>query len=237
MAMELLTTEVVTPVGGKSVKIHEGDGYNDRILLKKNKRLHQVLPEYLFSLIDTIDGEKPTLDMVMKLLVPDYEFLLIKAYILNYGENLEFRNVCSACGDLNSHSINLANLPMIPLPEECKGGSDPVIDLVLPRTKKRASVGFLTVANDMIINEQMVATGTMDMNQASFLALRELEGCNPIAYENVIRLPLMDHKAIRGKRKELVDGYDPLASLICESCQNYDVINVLGLRDFLYPSG
>jgi hypothetical protein len=89
----------------------------------------------------------------------------------------------------------------------------------------------------MIINEAISASGMVDLNQTDFQSLRMLEGCDPISYEDVINLPLMDHKAIRTKRKELVCGYDPLVSLVCESCQNYDVTNILGLRDFLFPSG
>ena len=236
-SMELITQEVTTPLGNVSVVLKEGNGYNDRILLKKNKRLHQVLPEYLNSLIASIDGEPIKLDAVMNLLVPDYEFLLVEAYKVNYGTELEFMNVCSICGQLNKHSIDISELPMLPLPEDIVSGPDPYVDVVLPRTKRRARVGFLTVKSDMILNEQMAAGGAVDLNQGDFLSLRTLEGCDTVTYEAVIKLPLMDHKAIRKARRSLKAGYDPLVSLVCESCQNYDVTNILGLRDFLFPSG
>jgi hypothetical protein len=235
--MELLTAEVILPVSSITCEIHEGDGYNDRVLLKKGKRLYQVLPEYLASLITSINGEKAKVADVMQFLVPDYEFLLVESYKLNYGNSLSFMNVCSACGQLNKHDVDLSELPLIPLSEDITGGPDPVIDLVLPRTKKRARIGFLTVQNDMILNEQGATSGSTDLNQGDFLSLRMLEGSDPVAYEDVVRLPLMDHKAIRTARRQLQAGYDPLVSLICESCQNYDVSNILGLRDFLFPSG
>jgi len=235
--MELLTTEVITPISQLKIVVQEGTGYNERALLKKGKRLHQVIPDYLASLIAEMDGKPCKTSDVMQFLVPDYEFLLIEAYKNCFDSFLSFVNVCSNCGQMNSHTVNLSELPMIPLPENCTGGTDPVIDLVLPRTKLRARVGFLTVQNDMILNEQMSSQGSVDLNQGDYLSLRMLEGCDPVSYEDVVKLPLMDHKAIRKARRELVAGYDPLVSLVCESCGNYDVTNILGLRDFLFPSG
>lgn len=70
--MELLTSDVILPLKSISCKIREGNGYADRILLKKNKRLHQVLPEYLNSLLESMDGSPCKIEDVMKLLVPDY---------------------------------------------------------------------------------------------------------------------------------------------------------------------
>ena len=146
-------------------------------------------------------------------------------------------NVCSSCGQLNQHSIDLSALPLLDLPDDCEGGPDPVMNVLLPRSRKRARVGFLTVESDMILIEQMATAGAVDLNQGDFRALRALDGCDPITYEYVVKLPLMDHKEIRKARRKLQAGYDPLVSLVCESCQNYDVTNILGLRDFLFPSG
>jgi len=235
--MELLTAEVMAPLNGKTYVLVEGTGYSERQLLKKGKRLHQVIPDYLASLISSADGEPCKTSDVLQLLVPDYEFLLIESYKNCFDSSLSFMNVSSNCGSMNSHIVNLSELPMIPLPENCTGGTDPVIDIVLPRTKLRARVGFLTVQNDMILNEQMSSQGSADLNQGDYLSLRMLEGCDPVSYEDVVKLPLMDHKVIRKARRELVAGYDPLVSLVCESCGNYDVTNILGLRDFLFPSG
>jgi hypothetical protein len=235
--MELITNEVNTPISQAKVILREVDGYAERLLLKKGKRLHQVIPDYLASIIAEYDGKPCKAADVLQFLVPDYEFLLIEAYKVNFLNELTFLNVCSACGQMNNHTVDLSELPLIPLPENCTGGTDPVIDLVLPRTKLRARVGFLTVQNDMILNEQMSSQGSVDLNQGDYLSLRMLEGCDPVSYEDVVKLPLMDHKAIRKARRELVAGYDPLVSLVCESCGNYDVTNILGLRDFLFPSG
>jgi hypothetical protein len=235
--MDLQTVDVIAPVSGKAFKLVEGTGYSDRLLLKKGKRLHQVIPDYLASLIAEMDGAPCKVADVMQLLVPDYEFLLIENYKNCFDVELEFMNVCSACGQLNKHTIDLSTLPIIPLSEEITGGPDPVVDLVLPRSKLRARVGFLIVQNDMILNEQHSSAGSVDLNQGDYLSLRMLEGSDPVSYEDVVRLPLKDHKAIRKARRELVAGYDPLVSLVCDSCQNYDVTNILGLRDFLFPSG
>lgn len=235
--MELLTNEVTLPLSGAVVVGQEGTGYVDRILMRKGKRIHELLPDYLLALTKTINGEKPSRADIIKLLVPDFEFLLIEAYKLNYGDILEFNNVCAECGKLTSHSFDISTLPMLPLPKACSGPPDPTLDLVLPRSKKRARVGFLTVQNDMIFNEAFLSTGQADLNQGDFLALRMLEGEDPVSYEAVVSLPLMDHKALRKKRRELQAGYDTLVTVQCEHCSAYDVVNILGLRDFLFPSG
>ena len=78
--MELLTTEVIAPLNGKTYVLVEGTGYSERQLLKKGKRLHQVIPDYLASLISSADGEPCKTADVLQLLVPDYEFLLIESY-------------------------------------------------------------------------------------------------------------------------------------------------------------
>lgn len=235
--MELLTAEVSLPLSTHIVGLSEGTGYTDRVLLKKGKRIHELLPEYLLALTKTINGEKPKLADILNLLVPDFEFLLIEAYKLNYGDILEFNNVCAECGKVTMQSFDMSTLPMLPLPKACSGPPDPTLDLVLPRAKKRARVGFMTVQNDMIFNETYLSSGQADLNQGDFLSLRMLEGVDPISYEEVIRLPLMDHKALRKKRRELQAGYDTLVTVQCEHCSAYDVVNVLGLRDFLFPSG
>lgn len=235
--MELLTNEVTLPLSQFFVSIKEGTGYTDRVLLKKGKRIHQLLPEYILALTTSINGEKPKLADITNLLVPDFEFLLIEAYKLNYGDMLEFNNVCGECGKVTLHSFNMNDLQLLPLPKACSGPPDPTLDLVLPRSKKRARVGFLTVQSDMIFNETYLSSGQADLNQGDFLSLRMLEGEDPVSYEAVVKLPLMDHKALRKKRRELQAGYDPLVTVQCEHCNVYDVVNVLGLRDFLFPSG
>lgn len=235
--MELLTSEVVLPLSGSTVICKEGDGYADRTLLRKGKRIHQLLPEYINFMIQTIDGEKSKLSDVMRLLVPDFEFLLIEAYKLNYGETLEFNHVCGECGKITLQSFNMGDLQLLPLPKACSGPPDPMLDVTLPRSKKRARIGFLTVENDIIFNETYLSTGQADLNQGDFLCLRMLEGEDPVSYEAVVRLPLMDHKALRKRRRELQAGYDTLVTVQCEHCGVFDVVNVLGLRDFLFPSG
>ena len=235
--MELLKSEVVLPLCSQSVELSEGTGYVDRILMKKGKRIHELLPEYLLALTKTINGEKPKLADIMDLLVPDFEFLLIEAYKLNYGDLLEFNNVCNECGKLTSQKVDVSSLPLLPLPKACSGPPDPVLDLVLPRSKKRAKVGFLTVQSDMIFNETYLSSGQPDLNQGDFLSLRMLEGVDQISYEEVVNLPLMDHRELRKKRRELQAGYDPLVAVQCDHCSAYDVVNILGLRDFLFPSG
>lgn len=230
--MELLRKSVVTPLAGSQVILREGDGYADRMLSKNANKLSHAIPDYLAFMIVSVDNDSEiTRDKVLELLVPDYEYLLIEAYKLNYGDDLEFRRVCRYCGAYDEHSVPIGNLPVVEPPAGHTGGKDPVYTIMLPRTKKKASLGFMKVKNELIIADQ---GDVPDPNQIDYLSLRSIEGVDDLSYESVVGLPLADHKAIRKQKAKMVCGYDPVVSVRCPSCEAVDAVNILGLRDFLF---
>lgn len=230
--MELLKRSVVAPLSGSQVVLKEGDGYCDRMLSKNANKLSHAIPDYLASLVVSIDNDNEiTRDKILKLLIPDYEYLLIEAYLLNYGENLDFRRVCRYCGAFNEHSVPINNFPLIEPPAGHTGGKDPVYTIMLPRTNKKASLGFMTVKSELIIADQ---GDTPDPNLIDFHSLRSIEGVEELSYEAVVGLPLADHKAIRKQKSKMICGYDPIVTVKCPECDSVDAVNILGLRDFLF---
>ena len=124
---------------------------------------------------------------------------------------------------------------MIKLPQDLDT-TDPTISLTLPRSKKAAIVGMLNGHKEAILIEQILTTGA-DLNQGDFLSLRELDGSKDFSYEDVVKLPLADHKAIRSARKKLVCGYDTIITVTCDTCGSKNSINVVMHKDFLLPTG
>ena len=230
------TREITLPISGKRIVIKEGDGYSTRALLKKNKRIFESIYDYLASMCVSID-DKPgvrTQD-ILKLLAPDQEYLSIEIYKLCYGDIFDFDFTCPACGETKPQEVPLDKLEFIPLKEGLTG-PDPVITIDLPRSKKKAIVGILTGEKELELLEQAATTG-VDLNQGDFKALRALGGEINFSYEDVVRLKLIDHKAIRKARQQLICGFDPTVNVVCPECEEKFQINVLMHRDFLLPAG
>jgi len=234
-----LQSTVILPISHKEVVIQEGDGYLDRILLKKNKRVFEVMPEYLAAHVVSIDGrgeikEKDILD----LLVPDQEWLAVELYKLKYDQIMELTFGCPHCGHVDTDKgLDLGKLEVIPVPEGAVG-PDPTFEVVLPRSGKKARIGFLDGHKERFLMELEASTGgDIDLNQADFKALRELDGVSVFSYEDVAMLPPKDHAVIRRARKKLICGYDTNVIVECDSCGRKTVINILTHRDFLLPGG
>lgn len=230
------TRDIALPISGKKIVIREGDGYSTRALLKKNKRIYDSVFDYLASMVVTID-DRPNISRsdVLKLLSPDQEFLSLECYRLNYGDVFEFDYMCPSCGKESEQSVPLDQLSFVPLSSDLKG-PDPIINITLPRSKKTAIVGMLVGEKELeLIN--LANTNGLDFNQSSLKALRALDGQTDFTYEDVINLPLADHKAIRKARKKLICGYDANVIVKCPECEEESVINILMHRDFLLPAG
>lgn len=230
------TRDITLPISGKKIVIREGDGYSTRALLKKNKRIYDSVFDYLSSMVVSIDGRTGITRVdVLKLLTPDQEFLSFEVYKLNYGDVFEFDFGCPSCGADSEQTIPLDKLPFATLPEDLKG-PDPIINLTLPRSKKTAIVGMLTGEKELELLTLASANG-LDINQSSFRSLRALDNMTEFTYEDVINLPLADHKSIRRARKRLICGYDANILVRCPECEEESVVNILMHRDFLLPAG
>ncbi len=217
-----------------------GDGAANKILLSNNRRMFEVVPRYLAFLTRSI-GDRTDIDenTILDLFVVDQEWALVKNYKAHYGNILELEDVpCpnKDCRKTSDHIKNLDELEVIQLPEELRDSEDPTITVRLPRSGIMATVGLLTGHQEKLLLSQRAA-GKFDPNQSDFQCLRELNGTKEFFYEDVVSLPLLDHKVIRKTRKKLICGYNTVIDLECPYCGHLWVINFLSSRDFLLPAG
>ena len=225
--------EVVLPIGGQKVTIKEGDGYATRVLLKRNKKMFEVMSDYLALFTVSIGSlKKVTFAHILDLFVPDQDFLSVECYKLNYGDIFNFNEMCLSCGKESEHTFPLDNMKFTKPKIE---SNDPTVTVTLPRTKKQVKLGLLTGHKEAVIMSQ-IETG-IDVNQSEFQSIREIDGSSVFTYEDVLHLPLADHKALGKARKELFCGYDANVKIECPLCSAPSIINVLVHRDFLFPTG
>ena len=225
---------VTLPLNGKDVVIQETDGYADRLILKRNKKMYELIVDYLAVLVQSIGSlRKITTDHILDLYIPDQDHLLIEGYKINYGEIFEFNNMCYVCGEISPHEFPLKSMKFTYPDVENK--ADPEIEIVLPKTKKKIVFGLLTGHKEAIVLSQL-DTG-VDSNQSEFQSIRTIDGSNDFSYEDVVRFPSADHRAIRKARNKLVCGYDSVAKLVCPKCSSPALVNVLTHPDFLFPTG
>ncbi len=235
--MEKLTNTITLPISNKEVTIREGDGYSDKILLKKNKKLYETYPEYLASLIVDIDGkERVNKKDVLDLFAPDQEFLAIECFKLNYGNEFHFNFTCPVCEVSEEHSVDLEGLEFKDLPDAIKN-TDPVVEGKLPRSGKRVTVGMLTGHQESILLEQIISGPVVDSNQAAYQSIRFIDGSKDFSYEDIINLVQADLREIRRLRKKLICGYDTEIVVKCTECGEKSSINLMTSRDFLLPEG
>jgi hypothetical protein len=232
---------VTLPVSGDVVIVKESDGYSEksfRQALKRSTRVTDCIPDYLAALVKSVNGKGGvTKSDILGMLFYDSRFLTIEAYRVGYGDEFTFQNVCASCGAVNKHMVDLSTLHLEPLPKGSSGGKDPLFDLTLPRCKKKCKIGYNDGHKEKIISDAIAASGVYDGNQGDYLAVRQLEGCDPVTYEDIIKLAGRDHKAIRDKQKAITCGYDTSVVVSCESCGAKDLVDITMSRDFLFPGG
>lgn len=220
------------PISKQEVVIKEGDGYTERALLKKNRKVYETIPYYLAAMTVSIGDKSPiTREDILKLLTPDQEYLMIECYRLNFGDTFEFGFRCPHCEKDQEVAFNLDDLEFRSLPDDLDA-DDPTITVNLPRSGRRTEIGMLNGEQELILLD-LAASGTLDLNQADYQCLRSLDGSRDFTYEEVVNLPLADHKAIRKGRKKLLCGYDTNIAVTCESCEKKDAVNILMHQDFL----
>lgn len=239
-ARDTFTTTFDLYIKKAKVTLRQGDGYANNILTTNNKKMFEVIPKYLAELVAKI-GNKTKIEEkdILELWVVDQEWTLVENYKTNYGNILELESIIcpeKQCRRADDHSIDLNDLTVISLPDELKGSEDPTITIQLPRSGFSATVGLLNGYQEQILLRQQAA-GKFDLNQADYQCLRELNGAKDFAYEDVVKLPLLDHKVIRKTRKKLVCGYDTNVELECRYCGTTWNLNFLSHRDFLIPAG
>lgn len=231
----LETKTLVFPICGEQVVVTEGDGYADKVLLKKGKKFYDAVDDYLAFLTVSMGGITKVLgNHISDLLSVDHTFLQIECFKLNYGD-FEFDHFCGECKKTEAQVIPMEKLPFTLLDSELSG-PDPIISFTLPKTKIKAEIGMLTAKKENILLQQAISDG-IDLNQADFMSLRTLDGSTDFSYEDVVKLPLKDHKAIRRNKKRFVCGYDTSITVTCPKCGAVALINLLTHNDFLLPMG
>ena len=235
MSYQLAEKELILPISQHVVVIREGDGFATKLLLKRGKRGSETIYDYLASFIVTLDGmEKISAKELKDLLVPDTEYLAIECHRFNYGERFEFDLTCPYCSELTHNAINWATVEYIPLSSDSSGPPDPIVTITLPRSGCVCDIGMLNGHKEAILLNQE-ASGGLDLNQGDYLSLRSIDGSKSFTYEQVVKLPLLDHYEIRKARKKLVCGYDTRVIVLCPSCGERTRVNLLMHRDFLAP--
>lgn len=238
--MEPRKKSIVLPLSQEQAIIKEGSGLHDRLLRRGEVNWTLNIPDYVSSLTESIDGKEVVdKERIFALKCIDYNALQIEIHRVCYEDVLVFWNICSFCGEPSPHAMDLSKLNMIPMPSGSSGGKNPLFDYKLPRSERRIKMQYLTVAQQRIIDSERMNTGNTDLNQSDFMSLHSLEGCDPVTYEEVLNLPLLDHKFIRDKQKELVCGYDTNILTQCSNkkCMKREIVDIMTLKDFLFPGG
>lgn len=239
---EKATQQIDLFISKKKVTLQEGDGNALNALTLSNKKMFEVTPRYLGLLVVKIGSDgKINEDKVLDLLVVDQEWTLVENYKWQYGNILELEDVpCpnQKCGRPNDHTEDLSDLEIIQLPVELQGSEDPTITIQLPRSGYTAVIGMLNGHQEKKLLAQQ-ASGKFDLNQADFQCLRELNGAKvgDFYYEDVVALPLLDHKEIRKARKRLICGYKTIVNMNCGYCGTTWDFNFLSHKSFLIPAG
>ena len=228
--MKKLTKDIVLPISQLSASIKEGDGWNEKILFSQGEKIHLTLPDYWASLTTKLgDKQKPTGDDILDLTLPDQHTLAIEIFKLSYGNILELRWTCAGCNKKAKYKVDLDTLEFIPPPEGAVP-PDPTFEILLPRSKRRVRLGYVTGRKE----QEEFDAGTFDPNRADFRVIRSIEEIAKVSYEDVLNLPLMDHKVIREKVKDMECGYVTDVSFK-HSCGAERSVNILLDPSFLVP--
>lgn len=232
---ELIQSEFTLYIAEEDVILHGQDGYLEKVITSKGKKNNDLAYEYFSKVVASIgDKDDINVDDIKKLKSCDNEQLAVQAYILNYTNEFDFEHICPACNEPSDQMIDLASLPFRKLDSSVVKTRNPIIELLLPGSKVAAVVGMLDGYKESLITQQS-SSGNWDTNFSDFQALQKLDGSERFSYEDVVGLPLKDHKAIRKARRKLICGYDTRVRVTCPYCFNKSSFGLLQHKDFLLP--
>lgn len=227
--MEKLTRVITLPVSHYQATIREGDGYAEKILFAQEDNIHLAYPDFWALLTEELNGKKPDRDAILSLVIPDQRALAIEIFKLSYGSTLKLTAKCSKCGLPANYKVDLNKLPIVPLPEGLLP-PDPTIKIKLPRDKRTVTIGYITGHQEI----EEADSPNFDPNRNDFKWVRSIEGKDKISYEDIVSLPLMDHKAIREVMSEMTCGYDTSVTFK-HGCGKMMTQNILSDPSFLMP--
>ncbi len=227
--MEKLTRVITLPVSQYQATIREGDGYAEKILFAQEDRIHLAFPDFWAMLTTELNGKKPTSEDMLDLAVQDQRVLAIEIYKLSYGNMLKLTAKCSNCGKPANYPVDLNKLSFTPLPEGLNP-PNPTKKIKLPRTKLNITLAYITGRQEI----EEADSPNFDPSRNDFKWVRAIEGKDKVSYEDVIALPLMDHKVIREAVAEMNCGYDTTVAFK-HGCGKIMTQNVLADPSFLMP--
>ncbi len=244
---------VTTPIGGHEAVLQEVIGPQERKLLRdiQELALHRAHLNYLQQMITSFDGiQKPPPQEeeaterfeseVRRVYVPDQEFLLIEACKLVWLDGIwEFRYQCwnPKCRKVSQQTYDLKTLKLRALPEDVPDKTNPTVEVVLPRTKKKAVVGLITTKQELELMDEAADTGETNLIRSDFMALRSLNGRTDFPYSEVEYLPNADKKALRQAKQKLLCGYNTMFQVMCPHCNTAASLNMLMRQDFFFWPG
>ena len=228
--MEKLTRVITLPVSQYQATIKEGDGYAEKLLFENQDKIHLAFPGFWSHLTEKLgEKTKPSAEDILNLTLPDQHVLAIEIFKLSYGNILKLTNKCGKCGKPADYDVDLNKLEMLPVPD----GSippDPVSKLKLPRSKLNITIGYIRGFQEL--EEQ--SADSFDPNRFDMKNVRSIEGKDKVSYEEIIALPLLDHKVIRETVKARECGYVTEVTFK-HGCGNQITQNILTDPSFLMP--
>jgi hypothetical protein len=230
--MDYLTKTIVLPVNGQEATVRQADFNSERLLFSNKERLSEALPKYWAKhtlKLGALDEAAITEDVVLDLLVPDQEALAMAIYeATNRTSKLMLTGECGGCGEPANYRIDLADLDVMPLPEDIRG-PDPLFSVTLPVTGHRVEFGYLTGRQEQI----EALKKNQDLFGVTVSAIRTVDGATPKPGE-IGKWPLPDVRALRNAIKASRCGRDPRVRFT-HGCGKAQVMNLLLDPSFLYP--
>lgn len=218
--------------------------------MKTKDEMRRLSPsEYIYKPLcemieNCIVGEKPGIH-VYDMCLGDYQFLLHKLRVVTYGSDYQMRVKCPNCGEITTATVDLNSETVLEWDDEILK----LLDIELPRTKKRIHMKYMTPRmmdaiqlrkKEMLRKSQgdmldpsisLTAQALIDTVDDEKLSVSKLESF-------VDNLPAMDLKYLLGKAEKLNEriGLDTTVVAKCGQC-GYDVITSFRLEpEFFGPT-
>jgi hypothetical protein len=226
------TRTIKLPVSGKEAVIRAADGYAENILIRGMENLGRAYPQYWASLTEQLgDKIKPTTEDILKLYVPDQQFMAIENYRHTMGDIINLKTEDPKTGKPESFQVDLSKLDLKRLAD----GVDPdelEFEVILPATGYVVRWGLITGKQEQA---ELDIEG-FDPTRMQFYAIRSVNGNKDVKLRDVMSWPLRDHKALRESiaADENRLGYDTRVRFKHKSGRE-SVVNILLNPSFLMP--
>jgi len=173
----------------------------------------------------------------------DRTALMVALRITGYGADYEIEVSCPECGATNKSTFDLASLPIKRLKVEPVGDGENLFEVVLPVTKKKVRVKFLTGHDEkemMIINERKKKKGFSTDTSVTDRLTRSIQSVDDITDKNKIsffvkNLPVRDSLALRRFLDKQEPGVEMKSNLRCNSCFEESEVDLPIGTSFFWP--